>query len=353
MTRPSTSSSTTRRRRERGNPRATSARGNKSEGMRPTSSNGSIRPTSRQQKRIPVNVDAWADQGGDEEPPLELAYTVFVYTGNEQGAETDANVFIELLGEGGTSGPRELHASWKNCFGQGSIDEFALSCADLGELQRIHIGHDSPSLNSGWLLERIAVSDSTGRHWDFACGRWLDKHDEDGKTEVTLRAERVSEPTDVEGISLAPRPTSTERPKGRGPKSRPKLVNSPSDRQVKYAVSIGTGDRASAGTESSVYLVLYGDLGVSKQHRLHYKGSKPAFGRGQTDTFVIAEHDVGAITNVRIGHDSKGERPGWFLDWVTVTNEDTGYVWEFNCSQWLASDRGDGRTVRDLTVSIA
>ena len=29
-------------------------------------------------------------QGGDEEPPLELAYTVFVYTGNEQGAETDA-----------------------------------------------------------------------------------------------------------------------------------------------------------------------------------------------------------------------------------------------------------------------
>ena len=88
-------------------------------------------------------------------------------------------------------GRRRLHASWKNCFGRGSIDEFALSSIDLGELEAIHVGHDSPSLNSGWFLDRVVVSDSTGRHWEFVCGRWLDKHEENGVTDLTLRGRRV------------------------------------------------------------------------------------------------------------------------------------------------------------------
>jgi len=88
-------------------------------------------------------------------------------------------------------GRRRLHASWKNCFGRGSIDEFALSSIDLGELEAIHVGHDSPSLNSGWFLDRVVVSDSTGRHWEFVCGRWLDKHEDNGVTDLTLRGRRV------------------------------------------------------------------------------------------------------------------------------------------------------------------
>ena len=41
--------------------------------------------------------------GADVGVPHELAYTIFVYTGDMRGAETDANVFIELQGRSGTS----------------------------------------------------------------------------------------------------------------------------------------------------------------------------------------------------------------------------------------------------------
>ena len=109
-------------------------------------------------------------------------------------------------------GRRRLHASWKNCFGRGSIDEFALSSIDLGELEAIHVGHDSPSLNSGWFLDRVVVSDSTGRHWEFVCGRWLDKHEENGVTDLTLRGRRVGDVGDDSGGG-----GSAEGSAGRGP----------------------------------------------------------------------------------------------------------------------------------------
>jgi hypothetical protein len=373
--RPSTSASTSRRGNRRAGEQRRAVSAGKVGGSRPSSSHGSIRPTSRQQKRIPVTnarlpspnggVAAWAEGDWKEgRPPQELAYTIFVYTGNERGAATDANVFIEMYGQGGAaSGPRQLHASWKDCFGQGSIDEFALSCVDLGELTRVRIGHDDPSPNSGWLLERIAVSDSTGRHWDFACGRWLDSRGGDGETEVTLRAERVSVPDGAGGDGSTSPPVQAVLPpraassRGSGDVSARRrererqLVNSPIDKEVRYTVSVCTGDQPAAGTSSRVYIVLYGDLEVSEQHRLHNKGKK-SFVRGQTDSFNLMGHDVGSITNIRIGHDnSGGQQPGWYLEWVTITNEDTGDLWQFNCSQWLDSERGDGRTVRDFQVS--
>jgi hypothetical protein len=43
-----------------------------------------------------------------------------------------------------------------------------------------------------------------------------------------------------------------------------------------------------------------------------------------------------------------GQYPGWFLDRITVHNENTEQQWTFPCNRWLASDADDGQVVRLL-----
>ena len=40
----------------------------------------------------------------------------------------------------------------------------------------------------------------------------------------------------------------------------------------------------------------------------------------QTDTFTIYAIDLGPLTKVRIRHDNSGNRPGWFLDRIDITD---------------------------------
>ena len=43
-------------------------------------------------------------------------------------------------------------------------------------------------------------------------------------------------------------------------------------------------------------------------------------GPSQTDTFTIYAIDLGALTKIRIRHDNSGNRPGWFLDRIDITD---------------------------------
>lgn len=40
----------------------------------------------------------------------------------------------------------------------------------------------------------------------------------------------------------------------------------------------------------------------------------------QTDTFTVYAIDLGALTKIRIRHDNSGNRPGWFLDRIDITD---------------------------------
>ena len=40
----------------------------------------------------------------------------------------------------------------------------------------------------------------------------------------------------------------------------------------------------------------------------------------QTDTFTIYAIDLGPLTKIRIRHDNSGNRPGWFLDRIDITD---------------------------------
>ena len=116
-----------------------------------------------------------------------VVYEVKVVTGDRRGAGTDANVFIVLYGENGTSGrPKVLQSSSAN-FERATTDVFGVESADLGNLSKIRIGHDGAGLGSGWFLDKVYVTHPLSKvQRTFLCGRWLDKGEDDGLIEREL-----------------------------------------------------------------------------------------------------------------------------------------------------------------------
>ena len=43
--------------------------------------------------------------------------------------------------------------------------------------------------------------------------------------------------------------------------------------------------------------------------------------------FLLQHPNVGKLTTLRIGHDSSGYAPGWFVEQVLVRNEITGHLY--------------------------
>ena len=61
------------------------------------------------------------------------------------------------------------------------------------QVERIRIGHDGASAGSGWFLDEVRLDiPSKGLHYVFACHRWLDTREADGKIEIEM------EPTHTE-----------------------------------------------------------------------------------------------------------------------------------------------------------
>ncbi|XP_047553619.1 lipoxygenase homology domain-containing protein 1 isoform X2 [Lutra lutra] len=114
---------------------------------------------------------------------VPVKYEVIVTTGYEPGAGTDANVFVTIFGANGDTGKRELKQKMRNLFERGSTDRFFLETLELGELRKVRVEHDSSGYYSGWLVDKVEVTNtSTGVATIFNCGRWLDKKRGDGLT---------------------------------------------------------------------------------------------------------------------------------------------------------------------------
>ncbi len=78
-----------------------------------------------------------------------------------------------------------------------------------------------------------------------------------------------------------------------------------------------TGDKRGAGTDSQVYLTLFGKNGrqTEKIHLNNSNNSNP-FEKNQTDKFIVKTNPVGELNKLRIEHDNSGRLAGWFLDRV-------------------------------------
>lgn len=86
-----------------------------------------------------------------------------------------------------------------------------------------------------------------------------------------------------------------------------------------YQLSIHTGDQATAGTDSNIFIVLYGERGNTDEVRLNGHIAGDAFERNQTDTCTVPfSDDVGDIYKIAIRSDERYSASDWLLNRLEV-----------------------------------
>ncbi len=101
-------------------------------------------------------------------------YTIWVQTGTDTLAGTDSEVFIQLFGTTGQTESIHLPAQDVFAFESGSTDKFILEVPDVGELNRVCIGHNNSEGDSGWFVVDVRIQDDdTDREWVFAFDQWI------------------------------------------------------------------------------------------------------------------------------------------------------------------------------------
>ncbi|PAA54099.1 hypothetical protein BOX15_Mlig015709g1 [Macrostomum lignano] len=120
----------------------------------------------------------------DNEFDNDYTFIISVYTGDESGADTTSNVFINLAGTWGSSGPSQLSDGVRQNFSRGSVCNFAMTTrAPLGELRGLKVWHDNSGKKPGWFLEKILIEDlQTKKNYVFMCDQWLAENKFDSRT---------------------------------------------------------------------------------------------------------------------------------------------------------------------------
>uniref|UniRef100_A0A672IB87 Lipoxygenase homology domains 1a n=1 Tax=Salarias fasciatus TaxID=181472 RepID=A0A672IB87_SALFA len=293
---------------------------------------------------------------GDGVRLFNVGYHIAIKTGNVNGASSDSKVFVKLYGEKGDTNKMILAVSdndLRNYFETGRTDIFTIDTFDIGQVNRLLIGHTNEGLRAGWFLDSVQLLVPVhGKQYMFPSHRWLCKDEADGKVEVEIYP---SEILDIE-----------------------KLIN--------YEVTVVTGDVRAGGTNANVFCQIYGDGG--KTEVLTLKSRSNNFERGTMEIFKIEAQDVGKIYKMRIYHDGSGIGDGWFLETVDVKRltmatvqvvvkkeetpkkdkkkdkkkkkkeeeevevveqlQEVVETFTFPCSRWLAKDEEDGEVVVEL-----
>jgi PKD repeat protein len=106
---------------------------------------------------------------------------------------------------------------------------------------------------------------------------------------------------------------------------------------VDYQITVITGDCDDAGTDSTVYIALYG----SERYNGRY-GSRESmvcasvpFEKGSKDTFKVSGYNLEEIEFITLRHENNLNKPGWYVKEIKIKNEN-GKEWLFVPDQWLA-----------------
>nr|XP_045000184.1 lipoxygenase homology domain-containing protein 1 isoform X1 [Jaculus jaculus] len=262
-----------------------------------------------------------------EQKDKSTTFSVTVKTGDKKNAGTDANVFITLFGTQDDNGMTLLKSSKTNSdkFERGSIEIFTVETLDLGDLWKVRIGHDNTGKAPGWFVDWVEVdAPSLGKSMTFPCGRWLAKNEDDGSI--------------VRDLFHAELQTRLYTP------------------FVPYEIILYTSDVFAAGTDSNIFIVIYGlDAVCTRQKFLctNKREQKLFFERKSASRFIVELEDVGEIIEkIRIGHDNTGINPGWHCSHVDIRrllpDKDGTETLTFPCDRWLATSEDDKKTIREL-----
>ncbi|XP_048808289.1 polycystic kidney disease and receptor for egg jelly-related protein-like isoform X3 [Lagopus muta] len=124
----------------------------------------------------------------DNDPFDKVSFLVTLYTGSRWGAGTSADVFLQLIGQNGTSDVHCLRHPQFPAFRRGSTDCFLLTTKeDLGDICAFRVWHNNRGPSPGWFLSRAKVEHVSARKtWFFMCRKWLALDKGDGLLERTF-----------------------------------------------------------------------------------------------------------------------------------------------------------------------
>lgn len=131
------------------------------------------------------------------------------------------------------------------------------------------------------------------------------------------------------------------------------LPDNESNAKYLYEITVFTGDRDGAQTDSKVYFILSGDEDETEVRHFEDPNRK-IFRRGDSNAFVMAvPRRLGRLNYCRIWHDNSGSGKfrSWFLSFIVVKDVQTGEKFEFICNKWLAVEKDDGSVDRLLPVA--
>ena len=222
-----------------------------------------------------------------------VTYDLTFQTGSMRGAGTDANVKIELIGTKGSTIPVQINsymgARLHNAFQVAGQDNIKLITTDIGKITSVKVSHDNGGLGPKWYLSNLSIV-KNGQAYSFSNDSWITGNDK--KT-------------------LYPTPALRD-----------------------YKIEVQTGDNRGAGTSANVFITLFGNKGQTKEIRLTSYMSGNAFENGDLDEATLANlKDIGTVNKVKIRHDNKNPRSGWYIDWIKVDNK------QFNYNDWLEDDK--------------
>ena len=101
-----------------------------------------------------------------------------------------------------------------------------------------------------------------------------------------------------------------------------------------YTIWIRTGNEALAGTDSNVFIQLFGTTGQTESIHLPARDIF-SFEAGSTDKYVLEVPDVGELTRCCIGQDNSEGDSGWYVVDVRIQDDDTDREWVFSLNQWI------------------
>ncbi|KAG2499991.1 hypothetical protein HYH03_002273 [Edaphochlamys debaryana] len=270
-----------------------------------------------------------------------VEYTITTYTSDIRGAGTDANVFIEMHGDKGAMGETRLDNAANN-FERGRADTFKIKGSDVGALQKVIIRHDNTGMGSDWHLEQVEVTNpNMQRTYFFPCNDWLRKV---GPGRMWLRR---FFPLPVLPVLFGPHITKPRMLQTLGGQVgddesglRKELVagNPEQKGPTNYKVTVYTSDIRGAGTDSDVFIVIYGDKGDTGERLMD--NSTNNFERNQVDNFIISSGNIGLIQKIKIRSSGKGLGAAWHLNKVEVQSTATGEKLVFPFAKWIDEKNG-------------
>lgn len=114
-----------------------------------------------------------------------------------------------------------------------------------------------------------------------------------------------------------------------------------------YEITVQTGDRKYAGTDSKVSIKFFFDVGSQSgdEELADSLNHSDPFERKNTDVFLVEVLQGINFNRIQI---ARGSGDGWFLEQVNVRRLRDQREWKFPCGRWFAEDEEDRKTIRIL-----